>query len=322
LTVLGGYKSLGRLYRGIICPTLRQYVMLGDASSMTDNLVYNKKLKADDKTGKTSGVNDDRLVFTEINPQKEISVAASLAIASRVLKDYKPELSKECINTSIAIWNSLKSNDKINKTEAAIELYKTTNDTTYLDYILSRKAQIIQRIDWEGPVIARVINKINDKQFVDEVTNAVKSLNDKVEKQRKENPYGVPYRPYIWGAGWGIQSFGVQQYFLHKAFPEIVKTDYMLSALNFILGVHPGNNNASFVSGVGSNSLLVAYGVNRDEWSYIPGGSCSGTALIRPDFAELKIWPYFWQQTEYVMGGGCTDFMFLVLAANQEFKGK
>jgi endoglucanase len=88
------------------------------------------------------------------------------------------------------------------------------------------------------------------------------------------------------------------------------------NALNFILGVHPGSNNASFVSGVGSKSIKVAYGVNRADWSFIPGGSVSGTALIRPDLPELKTWPYFWQQTEYVMGGGATNYMFLVLAVN------
>lgn len=87
--------------------------------------------------------------------------------------------------------------------------------------------------------------------------------------------------------------------------------------MNFVLGVHPGSNTSSFASGVGSRSLTVAYGVNRDEWSYIPGGVGSGTALIRPDFPELLEWPYLWQQTEYVMGGGASDFMFLVLAADR-----
>ena len=43
----------------------------------------------------------------------------------------------------------------------------------------------------------------------------------------------------------------------------------------------------------------------------------SGTALIRPDFPELKDYPYLWQQAEYVLGGGATHFMFLVLAADQ-----
>lgn len=47
----------------------------------------------------------------------------------------------------------------------------------------------------------------------------------------------------------------------------------------------------------------------------------SGTNLVRPDLPELKIWPFFWQQTEYVMGGGATNYMFLVLAADAAFSG-
>jgi hypothetical protein len=133
----------------------------------------------------------------------------------------------------------------------------------------------------------------------------------------EENPFGVPYRPNIWGAGWSIQNFGVRQYYLHRAWPEIVPPDHIFDALNFILGCHPGNNTASFASGVGAKSLTVAYGTNRADWSYIPGGVASGTAYIRPDFPELKEWPFFWQQTEYVIGGGASNFMFLVLAANQ-----
>jgi endoglucanase len=315
LTILSGYKSMGRLYRGIIESTLRQYVMLGDAASMTDNLVFDPELKNGQRTATTSGVKDDRWVFTEVNPRGEIQVAGNLALAGRTLKKYRPELARECIETAETIWESLKTKGEINKNEAAIELYKSTGKEVYMDYILSRKSQIIGNIGNEGPVIARLIDQIKDKAFVDEITEAVKKLKEKIETERKENPYGVPYKPYIWGAGWGIQNFGVQQYYLHKGFPKQFNTNYMLDALNFILGVHPGNNTASFASGVGSNSLIVAYGVNRDEWTYIPGGVASGTALIRPDFAELKEWPYFWQQTEYVMGGGSLDFMFLVLAA-------
>jgi hypothetical protein len=90
----------------------------------------------------------------------------------------------------------------------------------------------------------------------------------------------------------------------------------MLHALNFILGTHPGANTSSFASGIGAKSATTAYGFNRADWSYIPGGVISGTALIRPDFPELLKWPFLWQQTEYVLGGGTTDYLFLVLAAD------
>jgi hypothetical protein len=90
----------------------------------------------------------------------------------------------------------------------------------------------------------------------------------------------------------------------------------MFHAMNFVLGCHPGSNTASFASGVGSVSATTGYGLNRADWSYIPGGIISGTALIRPDFPELLTWPFLWQQTEYVLGGGTTDYLFLVLAAD------
>ena len=71
---------------------------------------------------------------------------------------------------------------------------------------------------------------------------------------------------------------------------------------------------------MGAKSATVAYGTTRADWSYVPGGVVSGTAIIRPDFPELLEFPYLWQQTEYVLGGGSSDYMFLVLAAKHLMK--
>ena len=112
-----------------------------------------------------------------------------------------------------------------------------------------------------------------------------------------------------------FQRFGFQQWFLVSAYPDIFGPEPVLDALNFVLGCHPGSNTASFASGVGAVSTTTAYGTTRADWSYIPGGVVSGTAIIRPDFPELLEFPYLWQQTEYVLGGGSSHYMFLVLAA-------
>ena len=45
LTILGGYRSMGRVYRGIQEATLEQYVLLGDPSNATDNLHYSSSMK-------------------------------------------------------------------------------------------------------------------------------------------------------------------------------------------------------------------------------------------------------------------------------------
>ncbi|RPI21222.1 MAG: glycoside hydrolase [Acidobacteria bacterium] len=324
LSILGGYKNLGRLYRGIICPTLRQYVLLGDGVNMTDGLTYDAKLAPEEKTATHSGRKDDRLVFTEQNSGHEYKAIAALAIAGRVLKGYDDQLATECTAAAEALWLEEREVRRgiRDKVTAAVELFRTTRKPAYRRFLLDSRKEIVGGIGGMGWVIGPVLPLLEDSSFTEEVRTAVKAQFAQVQKQQQENPFGVPYRPYIWGAGWGIQRFGVEQYFLHKAFPDIVSTDYMLNALNFVLGAHPGPNTASFASGVGARSMTTAYGINRADWSYIPGGVVSGTALIRPDFPEMKNFPYLWQQTEYVLGGGATNFMFLVLAADQVLNGK
>ncbi|MCX6303106.1 MAG: glycoside hydrolase family 9 protein [Bacteroidia bacterium] len=315
LSVVGGYRNMGRLYRGIICPSLRQYVLLGDGINMTDGLIFNADVK--------SSPADDRWVFTEVNPGRELTTAAHLAAASRVLKGFNDTLSSQCLEIAETIFDldrTITGHTVSSKVHAATELFLTTGEKVYKDFILEHESLIVKDIRNLGWLIGPALPKINNPAFTQSLREAAKEFSAEIAKQGNDTPYGVPYRPYIWGAGWEIQSFGVRQYFLHEAFPDIFPSDYVFNALNFILGVHPGTNTSSFASGVGARSTTVAYGVNRADWSYIPGGVSSGTALIRPDFPELLEWPYLWQQQEYVMGGGATNFMFLVLAADELLK--
>ncbi|MGA2407390.1 MAG: glycoside hydrolase family 9 protein [Bacteroidales bacterium] len=320
LSIVGGYKNLGRLFRGIICPTKRQYVLLGDGSTMTDGLIYDGSLKTGERTGTHSSETDDRWVFTEKNPSRELTTAAHLAAAARALKGFNDDLSIQCLDIAEAIYshNYQQSETVTNsRIHAAIELFLTTREESYKKFLLENESAITKGIHDLAWLIGSALPAINNPDFTASVKNSAKSLSEEILKQSAETPFGVPYRPHIWGAGWDIQSFGVRQYFLHAAFPDLFSSSPIFNALNFILGVHPGENTSSFASGVGARSTTVAYGVNRADWSYIPGGVSSGTALIRPDFPELLDWPYLWQQQEYVMGGGATNFMFLVLAADQ-----
>jgi hypothetical protein len=325
LSVVGGYRNLGRLYRGIICPEKRQYVMLGDGSTMTDGLIHDSNLKPGEKTGTHSSPADDRWVFTENNPSRELTTAAHMAAAARVLKGFNDTLSMQCLELARAIFsNNYEMNGRLlnAKIHTASELFLSTGEQQYRDFILNNREAVIKGVGQVGWLIGRALPAISDPGFTAAVKDAMKGVSEGIMKQAEETPFGVPYRPSIWGAGWDIQSFGVRQYYLHKAFPDVFPAAPVFDALNFILGVHPGTNTASFASGVGAKSTIVAYGVNRADWSYIPGGVSSGTALIRPDFPELLDWPYLWQQQEYVMGGGATNFMFLVLAADQLLSGK
>ena len=314
LSVVSSYLALGRLYRGIITNNLRQYVLLGDAAAMTDGKIGNE---------------DDRWIFTEDNPSREMSTAAQLAAASRVLREFNDTLSVHCLNISREIFATTgRGNDRIlnQKIQAAVELYLTTGEDQYLNFLYDNQQSIVERIGsvaWFTARAEQKIAKLGDKRakaFSKAFRKALPKVESDLQVQVKETPYGVPYRPHIWGAGWDIQSFGYRHYFLASAYPEIFSKAPIFNALNFILGCHPGSNQASFASGVGAESATVGYGLNRADWSYIPGGVISGTALIRPDFPELLTFPFLWQQTEYVMGGGSSHYMFLVLAAQQFLK--
>ncbi len=302
LSIVGGYRSMGRFYRGIIEPTLRQYTILGDPVNITDDI---------------SGNADDRWVFTEDNPGRSLQTAAALAAASRVMKGFNDTLSDESLQIAEAVWKDTQEKNPLDRIALAVELLKTTGNKMYADFLTGHVDLITGHIAQTGWVVGPVIPLIHDESFKKQVTDSVRSYYNRIQEEGLKTPYGVPYRPNIWGAGWDIQRFGYRQYFLHLSFPEIFPKSYMLNALNFVLGCHPGTNTASFISGVGANSMTTAYGFNRADWSYIPGGITSGTALIRPDFPELLNWPYLWQQGEYVLGGGTSDYLFLVLAADR-----
>lgn len=319
LTILGGYESLGRVYRGIISPTIDQYTMVGDIAAQTNNIPYNKAMKFNGTFETQAGIKDDRMVFTEENPAHEFDAIMGLAAAARALKEYDAKLANRCLVAAEDLWShprKLRPWDLSQQIKAASELLMTTQKDVYRQYLLQMTDSIAKRIASVGWIVVRTIPVVNDDGYKTAIEKALGELSQQITAQGKETPYGVPYRPHIWGAGWNIQEFGAHHYYLAKFFPDLFSNNFMFSALNFVLGSHPGDNTAAFASGVGAKSATRAYGYNRADYSYIPGGVVSGTALIRPDLAELKEFPFLWQQTEYVLGGGESNYLFLVLAVD------
>ena len=318
LSVVAAYQALGRPYRGIIASKLRQYVILGDAAAQTDGV---------------PGTADDRWIYTEDNPSRDLQTAAYLAGSSRVLRGFNDTLSARCLEMAEALFKwrgGLVSGSPDGllcsaAMHAATELFLTTGQQEYHDYILSHKGLIFSdmaRSAWFSARVAKAWESSKNRKeraFAREFRQALVSYGTELSALSAETPYGVPYRPGIWGAGWTIQKFAYEYWFLASAYPDIVPMDLVLDALNFVLGRHPGSNTTSFASGVGAVSATVAYGTNRADWSFIPGGVISGTTIIQPDFPELLNFPFLWQQVEYVMGGGSTHYMFLVLATQQFF---
>ena len=323
LSVLGGYRALGRVYRGIQDVSLRQYVMLGQAADATDNVPMKPvQGMGVDNNGRPITA-DDRWVFTEQNPKRELHAAGGLAAAYRALRGTNPVMAGEALGAARHLFAGAidKTDDVGMRVFALSELIHATQDAALVRRLVALEPQILAHVGETGWAIAPILDQIPDVGFKGRLANAVAAYQATLARQAEtDSPYGVPYKPDIWGAGWDIQERGVHQFFFHKGWPQSTSTDSYINALNFVLGVHPGENNESFVSGVGSHSATIGYGFNRADWSYIPGGVISGTALIRPDLPELKEWPFFWQQREYVLGGGETNYMFLALAADALYR--
>ena len=220
LTIVAGYRALGRLYRGIICNDLRQYVLLGDASTMTDGVFGNE---------------DDRWVFTENNPWRELSTSAHLAAASRALKGFNEELSKEALAIAKELFEITDGSGRAVKAKlhAATELYLATKQPEYREFLITAIREMLPDLEWMDWIVCRVIKELGDTALESEVCKALETVKERMEEQSRQTPYGIPYRPHIWGAGWGIQGMGVHYYYMHKAFPELFAPDMVFDSLNF-----------------------------------------------------------------------------------------
>jgi hypothetical protein len=315
LTVLGGWRALGRLYRGVIEPDLGQYAWVGDPVNVTDNRPYDPS--APPVPVGLPGAPDDRWVFTEDNPDREIQTAAGLAAAARVLRGYDDRLAAGALRAAEALWARTERDHPASRTPAAVELLLTTGEGRYARWLVDRREAIAADLKRGGWHAVRVLDRAGDPALAAALDPAVRALKSELDALLAETPYGVVFRPRVWGPGWHVQRVGVQLYFLHRAYPALFPAEPVYTALSFVLGCHPGANPASFVSGVGARSITSGYGFNRGDGSHIPGGIVSGSALIRPDFVELLDWPHLWQQTEYVVGYGTSDYLFLVLAVNE-----
>jgi endoglucanase len=327
--LLTGYRVAGHSFTGISDPSLEQYGILGEPSVITDNRVFDPSLGVDEVKGDRSGRRDDRYAFTNRDSGLEYASIAALAASSRVLRGYDDVLAKECFATAVKAWEFEQSHtparfanpyvpERADTQEviAAVELLITTHEAKYaerLKALLPVVAEIPDEVSWAA---ARALPLVKDEGFSKGLDRILGEYAAKLKEELAKTPYGVPFKPQVWGVTWDIQEYAVRQYYLHKAYPQKFGRENLLRVLNYVLGCHPASN-TSLVSAVGAKSMTVAYGINLNDWTHIPGGGVSGPSLIRPDFPELKEpFPFLWQQAEYVLTGAAT-YVFTVLAADR-----
>lgn len=310
-------NAIGYAIPGINESHLYQYRHLGDAVTKTDG---------------TAGNADDRMAFTNRTPALNYRTAAALAASARVLPALNPSLASEALRIAEFIWKD-EHNRKAGKEEesptpfnrfqqltasechAAFELWRATGNAMYKARVDELLPELTKQFNRNAALIVRLTPFMGDalKQQVKPQIEAYIAQQTKLETL---NPFGIGISLNSWAGNAMILRNGIINYQILKLFPELGSPELVFRNLNYIYGCHPYHNR-SFVSGVGAQPKRVAYGNNRADHSFIPGGIVPGIRLLKPDFPENRDdYQFHWSENEYVIPLA-PDYIYLVHAVNR-----
>lgn len=310
-------NAIGYAIPGINESHLYQYRHLGDAVTKTDG---------------TAGNADDRMAFTNRTPALNYGTAAALAASARVLPALNPSLASEALRIAEFIWKD-EHNRKAGKEEesptpfnrfqqltasechAAFELWRATGNAMYKARVDELLPELTKQFNRNAALIVRLTPFMGDalKQQVKPQIEAYIAQQTKLETL---NPFGIGISLNSWAGNAMILRNGIINYQILKLFPELGSPELVFRNLNYIYGCHPYHNR-SFVSGVGAQPKRVAYGNNRADHSFIPGGIVPGIRLLKPDFPENRDdYQFHWSENEYVIPLA-PDYIYLVHAVNR-----
>lgn len=327
LQQLGQQNAFGRAIFGITQAHLYEYDHLGDASTITDNLIYTPRLKPYEVEGDSSGTPDDRWAFTNDMPWVNYMSIASLASASRALRGFDDSLANECVTVAEKSWSRQHEDTTTASDTHAAFFLQFTEIPADLQLLISTKdkkyAERFDKLIW--PALDRALDYVIEaavlaipyfgKEYKEKLTAYEKKYKKENDELFTKNPYGVPIGMRPWAGDEEVIRWAVTNYYLLEAFPKIIGPEYTIRGIDYIFGCHPYSN-LSFVMGVGARSKRIGYGNNRADFGFIAGGVVPGVLILKPDFPENKDdWPFFWGENECVINI-CSDYIFLANAVD------
>ena len=326
LQTLAQIHAVGHPFTGIQSPYLLGYTFVGDAASQTDGRLYDPKLAPGQIKGDRSGTPDDRWAWTMTSPDMEYGASAALAAASRALHGWNDPLAKRCLTAAKRMWSLARSQtDQAHfrpdhegsggfreramgspQWTATLELTLATHGAApyeaRLRAMLPAMLGHIGAGGWEAVQARQYLNRAERRQL----RTAVEAYLPQMNRRLAATPFGVPPSLGAWGDSSQVAEFGVAMYFLHEAYPHLVGPEYTLRAANYLLGTHPASS-VSYISAIGTASKLKAYGNNRADNTFIPGGMIPGYVIIKPDFPEcITNFGFLWYEDEYTVDAAAT----------------
>lgn len=317
LALVAQHRAVGHAIPGIIVPSLSQYTHLGDGLTMTDNLIYNPGLDSLETDGKYSGTFNDRWAFTSKSTPLNYGSAAALAASARALEKYNPTLADECLTVAQSVWEFEQGKEPdifnvgnttggpmvLEELRAAAELLIATEEEMYAERIREMWPEIKNSFAFLASNLMPALHLMDDDFIAKVKAQSIEYVNG-LENFSKANPFGVIITEGGWAGNGTVIGQAITNFMIYKHFPDVIDKEFVFKGLNYIFGCHPGSN-ISFVSGVGMKTKKVSYGMNRADFSYIPGGIVPGVLILDPDFPENKEnWPFLWGENEYVITVG------------------
>jgi hypothetical protein len=327
LQIAAQFRAMGRLSRGIVDSHLDTYHHLGDASTQTDNKIYDPSMKPYETDGIHSGTPDDRWVFVEDSPATSYLGMGALAAASRALRGFNDPLATECLALAKKAYADDRARaataqpngpdqgfSRFAELTAVLQLVLTTKEQSYIDRFNELLWPALDRAPAFTLQTAVRAMPAMDAAYAAKLRPYAERYRATLDGMFKQNPYGVPIATGGWAGNGQVIGWATTNYYLHKAFPDLVGTDVVTRGLDYLFGTHPAHN-YSFVSAVGNRSKHLAYGNNRADFSFIAGGVVPGVLILKPDYPEnMDDWPFLWGENEYVIDT-CAAYIFLANAA-------
>lgn len=324
LNLVAQAEQIGHMAQTLSNSVLDNYHHLGDASAITDGLIYDPSLKPYQVSadGKRSGTPDDMWAFTSRNVGLDQRAATMFAAASRALRGYNDDLAdralkqskrlmKEADEINAARQNGRNRNNGGGNVATNLQLYVATGEKQYLEQFESQIWNVLDRNVNSNINTAMDAIPYMDAAYKEKLRPYVEKYKEYIVSLDENNPYGLPIGLGNWAGGGSITSFGTTVCFATKYFPDIVDKSFAYKAAGWLFGCHPYHN-YSFVAAVGATRPKeVFYGNNRADFSFIPGNVAPGLLFRQPDhFENYDDWPFLWGQNEGTIGGNTSYLIF------------
>ncbi|NJD10171.1 MAG: glycoside hydrolase [Gemmatimonadetes bacterium] len=328
LQVAAQFRTIGGLSRGVVDGLMHTYTHLGDASTQTDNFIYDPSLKPYEVRDGKSGTPDDRWIYMPSPAGTSYLGIDALAAASRTLRGFNDTLATECLELAEQAYAKARATPPPaqaagpgrsyagSETAAAMQLMITTKKPEYRDRFNELIWPALDQNSERNLTLAVRALPFMDAAYARRLRPYAERYRAALDTVLKANPYGVPIGTGTWAGNNPLVTWATTNYYLHKAYPDLFATDLVTRAFDYLFGTHP-DHNYSFVSAVGNRPKHIAYGNNRADFTMIPGGIVPGVLILKPDFPEnMDDWPFIWGENEYEISFS-GSYIFLAIAMNE-----